>query len=973
MESSLIVLEDPCCFVGFEDEDSFDCCYEFDDLFIDFEGTTDNSQKNRKTKENLQKEKISLPALDAILSDDVEAFTEVINDEQLANQKLVIVSQKIPAILDNFPPLLSAAAFFGAKDICDYLISMNAKQDAYDEKLLSFAHFAAAGGDLSIFRDYVDTENYSNTDIQMNFPIHYAALMGRTDIVKYIWSKRSDFISVLGNSMKHPIHFASENGHVDVVDFLLSQNISVNETDEDNKTPLMYAASGGHLKLTVFLLSRKAGVNDKDEDGRTALVYAAQNGFLSIVKVLISHNATYKNNRMKYDPLVEASGSGHLDVVKYLISQGAYVNTTTHENVTPLQAAAENKRLNVLKYLIEKGASYIRSISSGYTRYKNILTFACLINYSELVKYLFDSKLFTPDEIPEDTVFSCIEEGLINILKVFDDYNIDLTFLIDKIKFKRRLISKSNSISCNVALFILKYLENHGKARFGDILELARALKSLRLTSFLLENTDIDFTVLKTNDEIMQRAKLCTDNVKANNIIIDFLCVNGKESTDENINRIINSFFSDNLEYSEVATALKGGIKLSIEIQQSIYFLMQSIINFDKEMFDNLIETGVDVNYCSSGSKHLITVCIRELSELIAYKYTKAPILFYMLNILLERGAKIAIDECPLKYIIDCKSYPVFDCIRKNTELTKEYIEKHELLHAAIKAKSIYYFDWFMSYYEVPYACNLYEYIDDIYYNSDDFGNHLFKTIINSSIVLKETQNLYSLLFRSQDIELFKQYTSKGAKLNTPMFYEALASNISSLTCKFFDGLLECGMMINHEIMQEMYKNTSIIKTAPRRSLLSYLIKKYDIDLTSNDILSGAIMSDKYAAALVLIQCGHKMNQHTFDRIFLNGDGSKTLYLFSKLLEYNYRCSDTFNNQSIPLFMIKSDSRAGFYLFTRYGYKIEAKLQPFADSFENAKYHLESSRCLHTPTVRIHSHLHSNKKEIHSPSKTNKK
>ena len=953
-----------------QDNNDFFC----DDFFYDDFITcySDDSPIVDKTKEDIKKEKICLPALDAILTDDVEAFTEVINDEELANQKLVIISQKIPKILSHFPPLLSVAAFFGAKEICNYLISMNAKRDATDKNGLSLAHFAAAGGDLQLFKEFVDTENYNDTDICMNYPIHYAALMGHADIVKYIWSKGSDFIKVLSLKMKYPIHLACENGHVDVVDFLLSQNISVNETSDNGKTPLMYAACGGHQKLTNFLLSRNADVNFRDNDGKTALVYAAQSGYLSIVKILISHNATYKNKRRKYNPLVEASGAGHLDIVKYLISQGTDVNVSTSDNVTPLQAAATKKRINVLKYLIEKGAAYDVPISCDYREYENILSFACAKEYNELVKYLLENRYYTADKIPENIVLTCIDKGMVDILELFDNCNVDMTFLIDKMDHIGSIYYRYKKDTNDTVIFILEYLEKHGLIKLGDILRLAKALKSQKIINILLSNIEFDFTVLKANDEIIQKAKSRKDTTNDDDILLEFLCINGQENPDENFTEIYEEFFKD-YPISDIATAIKSGVKFSIEFLQSRDIFNYSIKRADKETFDILIEMGIPINPSVNLTELPINVCILMLCRAIKYEeFDIATILFDMMKTLIERGAQIANYRCPIKCIIGCNSYLVFDTIRKNTELTKEYIELHDLVSAAIKSKSIHYFDWLMSYGPDYFDENIFYYIYDIKRSQDNYSYYFFKSIINSIKTLEESETLYNLLFRFQDIELFKQCALKGAPFNTPNFYNALASNISTLTCEFFDELLECGMIIDHEIMQKMYDNKNIINKTPRRSLLSYLIKKYDVDLTHKDILASAIVSCKYATVLVLMQCGHVMDHHKFNMIFLNCDYFNTLYLYSKLLESNYRCSDKFNDQSILVFLIRANFPAGYYLFTRYGYKIDTMSTSCPDSFESAKSYVKFTERFPTPTVRIHSHVHSNAAKPHSPIKSNK-
>ena len=896
----------------------------------------------KKTPDNLQKEKICIPVIDAILLDDLSAFVDVITDEELANKRFIIVSQKLPSILNNAPPLLSVAAFFGATEICNYLISMGVKQDVPDEGGLSIAHFAAAGGNLSIFKDFVKTENYSDTDDSMNFPIHYAALMGRTDIVKYIWSKKNDLITVMGNNKKAPIHFACENGHVDVVDFLLSQGVYVNEPDRMKRTPLIYAAKGGHYALTVFLLDHKAEVDAKDSTDKSALIYAAQNGYLSIVKVLISKSASYKYKKRKYNALVEASGAGQLGIVKFLISKGVDVNIPTSDFVTPLYAAIQKNRVNTIKYLIERGASVNCPLPADIKNYDNILNFVCKMNYHETLRYLLEKRIYSPDEVTHEMISSCLEKNSIEMMKVFEDFNIDILFLLDQNKTMSSFVNKYEEDFNKVALYILEYIERHGTTKFGKFLEYAKALNSNEIFDFMFQARKLDLSELKIDDDTLKRAKDSKGKLtEAVDLTNELLCTNAKENPNENVIGIIENFLSNFANFNRIKQVLNSGIKLSLEFLQNEDTLNDAIQDQDKETFDKLIEMGIDLNtqfmksrhYYSSFNKTPLSVCLSHLSMAIQRQNAeKATTLFDMLNTLFEKGASITkSNDHPLRNILGCRSILVFDTIKKYTKLTKEYIEENNLVKEAIQRQATLYFDWFMSYQPnlllEPSRFFYFEetnIFDIIRRMPDAYGYYFLKSIITSSKRLTSRESLFDTLFKFSDFDLFKQCALKGALLNSADFYKALLNNFSIVTCDYFTKLLQCGMAFNVNTLCSLYIRMGFSGAAPRRSLLYYLITFFKFSLNQKDVISSALSNGKFATALVLMQCGQLMPPNDFPEIFDNGYYDVALYFFSKLLAANFKYTGNICGVSVPAFMLTAGCMPGYHLFKKYGYKDES-------------------------------------------------
>jgi ankyrin repeat protein len=92
-----------------------------------------------------------------------------------------------------------------------------------------------------------------------------------------------------------------------------------------------------------------------------ALVDAALSGELPKVQSLLKEGANIEATA--YDgltPLDAAAKEGHLAVVEYLVASGAAVNGVAHSNRTPLGTAFVYEREDCVKYLVSHGGE-IRS------------------------------------------------------------------------------------------------------------------------------------------------------------------------------------------------------------------------------------------------------------------------------------------------------------------------------------------------------------------------------------------------------------------------------------------------------------------------------------------------------------------------------------------------------------------------------------------------------------------------------------
>jgi ankyrin repeat protein len=86
----------------------------------------------------------------------------------------------------------------------------------------------------------------------------------------------------------------------------------------------------------------------------------------------------------KTSDLVEASLSGDLPRVQALLKDGANIEGTAFDGLTPLDAAAKKGHLEILKYLISQGAA----VNGAQGTERTALGLAAIYEHTECVQYL---------------------------------------------------------------------------------------------------------------------------------------------------------------------------------------------------------------------------------------------------------------------------------------------------------------------------------------------------------------------------------------------------------------------------------------------------------------------------------------------------------------------------------------------------------------------------------------------------------
>lgn len=174
-------------------------------------------------------------------------------------------------------------------------------------------------------------------------PLHLAALVGDTQVIKALIAKKVD-LNQRDTKGRTVFHILCQSGQTNCLSMLVPElhvrnpnRVNLQETnlvpalnaiDGEGKSCLHHACIQGDIQLVDCLLSLDVYPNLKDrKTGRTALHFSAECGHLKIVQALIKHKDTN-------------------------------VNFEAYDEITPVALAYHRKKHNIVACLRKNGANY---------------------------------------------------------------------------------------------------------------------------------------------------------------------------------------------------------------------------------------------------------------------------------------------------------------------------------------------------------------------------------------------------------------------------------------------------------------------------------------------------------------------------------------------------------------------------------------------------------------------------------------
>ncbi|NOU01343.1 MAG: hypothetical protein HOO95_07210 [Gallionella sp.] len=165
----------------------------------------------------------------------------------------------------------------------------------------------------------------------------YHAFKGRFKVAQY-FAERGSKVSTSRKSLRHEIFLKKREYLLDdqLDKFLVSQDVSIDEEDESNRTLLHYAVEQNDEKLAHYLLAHKAQINLQDKRGEIPLHIAVRNRNAMLTSQLLTRANVDTLNFYGRTPLQEAFIAKAWDIASTLIDKGARLDIRDTLGRTPI-------------------------------------------------------------------------------------------------------------------------------------------------------------------------------------------------------------------------------------------------------------------------------------------------------------------------------------------------------------------------------------------------------------------------------------------------------------------------------------------------------------------------------------------------------------------------------------------------------------------------------------------------------------
>jgi len=262
--------------------------------------------------------------------------------------------------------------------IYDLFISKGAKPDIFSECAMGRKNEV-----IKILKNHLELLDSGICGDGTPTPIHFAAMGGQVDIIKYLMVKGAKTYPHF-HEAKTPIQLAAKYKHPETVKYLLALGADANAMEGNNDlVPLYYAVENHDLATARILLSKGANPN-WSHWGNGLLKMAANQGNVDTCALLIEYGAEVnKGDQYNITPMHEAANP---QVADLLLRKGAKLNAIDHfhEGCNPFMSALGHGREQTAKFLLLKGADITNHCEEGYTA----LPLAAEQGYTEICRIL---------------------------------------------------------------------------------------------------------------------------------------------------------------------------------------------------------------------------------------------------------------------------------------------------------------------------------------------------------------------------------------------------------------------------------------------------------------------------------------------------------------------------------------------------------------------------------------------------------
>jgi len=199
----------------------------------------------------------------ALQSDNEKILEHLINTGLQLDMKIHDPHNSLHPFLQFEPPLLSVAAFYGARKCFRIIAGKFPQFFVRDKRGMSLAHFSILGGDCDII------DLLFGFGLEFDKCLPFAAQNGNGIVFRFLCQlldKDLDINEMDSNGMA-AIHYASLNGDYDLIKFLEIIGADLSLRNAERMTPLLIASKCGYPEIVQYLCNTDGiDINATDED-----------------------------------------------------------------------------------------------------------------------------------------------------------------------------------------------------------------------------------------------------------------------------------------------------------------------------------------------------------------------------------------------------------------------------------------------------------------------------------------------------------------------------------------------------------------------------------------------------------------------------------------------------------------------------------------------------------------------------------
>jgi len=416
-------------------------------------------------------------------------------------------------------------------------------------------------------------------------------------------------LNIYDEQNNYLIHYIILNNEIELLKKILKKGIQIDILDMDGRTLLYIPIKYNYIESLELLLNFNKNIigisilDLKDNFGFTALHYCILFNNFECLKLLLKANADPLITDNNGDNVVHLSLKEKKNKITIYLLDHVKLDFLTSKNETLLQLSLTNEE--IFKILLKKDIK-INNQESDYGL--SILHQVILLNNIEFIKEIINkgANINLQDYNGNTPLMYAINENLINIIKIFINYDINydlinskgdthlhiilknLDFYINHIDILKLFIKNTNlniqNNKGNTCLFLI--IKNKLLNKFKDILE------NKELNLFINNNNNINSYNIIIKDELYIIINSFYNNIKNNHNKLllkwEIDCLN----TNENIckDKIKNTIINEKRSIPKLDThklVLDHGIFLdrcfytgsSIDILMGIIFLYNKFKN----------------------------------------------------------------------------------------------------------------------------------------------------------------------------------------------------------------------------------------------------------------------------------------------------------------------------------------------------------------------------------------------------------